>query len=44
MPKSDQLPKDLEELTVRNGLDIRHASFHTDMDKLIRGLKAQTSG
>lgn len=31
MPKSDQLPKDLEELTVRNGLDIRHASFHTDM-------------
>jgi TIR domain len=39
MPKADQLPKDLEELSVRNGLDIRHASFHSDMDKLIRGLK-----
>jgi formylglycine-generating enzyme required for sulfatase activity len=44
MPKADQLPKDLEELSVRNGLDIRHASFHPDMDKLIRGLKgAQAS-
>jgi formylglycine-generating enzyme required for sulfatase activity len=39
MPKADQLPKDLEELAVRNGLDIRHASFHSDMDRLIRGLK-----
>jgi hypothetical protein len=39
MPKADQLPKDLEELAVRNGLDIRHASFHGDMDKLVRGLK-----
>jgi TIR domain len=39
MPKSAQLPKDLEELAVRNGLDIRHASFHIDMGKLIRALK-----
>jgi formylglycine-generating enzyme required for sulfatase activity len=39
MPKASQLPKDLEELSARNGLDIRHASFHPDMDKLIRGLK-----
>jgi formylglycine-generating enzyme required for sulfatase activity len=42
MPKPAQVPKDLEELTVRNGLDIRHASFHADMDKLVQGLKAQT--
>jgi len=24
---------------MRNGLDVRHASFHSDMDKLIKGLK-----
>jgi formylglycine-generating enzyme required for sulfatase activity len=39
MPEPDELPKDLEELSVRNGIDIRHASFQADMDKLIRGLK-----
>jgi hypothetical protein len=39
MPEADQLPKDLEELALRNGLDVRHASFHFDMDKLVRGLK-----
>jgi hypothetical protein len=43
MPKADQLPKELEELSARNGLDIRHASFHSDMDKLIRGLKKETT-
>jgi len=42
MPKANQLPKDLEELTVRNALDVRHASFHSDMDKLIRGLRNQS--
>src|SRR5262249_35676431 len=30
VPKANQLPKDLEELSVRNGLDVRHASFHND--------------
>ncbi len=41
VPKAAQLPEDLEELALRNGLDVRHASFHYDMDKLIRGLKGQ---
>jgi len=41
VPKAAQLPKDLEELALRNGLDVRHASFHYDMDRLIRGLKGQ---
>jgi len=41
VPKANQLPKDLEELSVRNGLDVRHASFHNDMEKLIDGLKGQ---
>src|SRR5262249_26534021 len=41
MPKANQLPKELEELSLRNGLDIRHASFHNDVDRLIHGLKGQ---
>jgi formylglycine-generating enzyme required for sulfatase activity len=39
IPKVQQLPKDLEGLAARNGLDVRHASFHQDIDKLIAGLK-----
>src|SRR5262245_29660666 len=39
IPKAGQLPEELKELASRNGLDIRHASFHDDMDRLIRGLK-----
>jgi TIR domain len=41
VPKADQLPEELKELALRNGLNIRHASFHADLDKLIRGLKRQ---
>ena len=33
------LPDDLKELSERNGLDVRHASFHADMDKLVKGLR-----
>jgi ribosomal protein L7/L12 len=40
VPKADQLPEDLGELALRNGLDVRHASFHDDMNKLIRGLRS----
>jgi hypothetical protein len=39
MPRASQLPDDLRELTSRHGLDVRHASFHNDMEKLIHGLK-----
>ena len=39
VPKANQLPKDLEELSMRNGLDVRHASFHNDIDRLVRSLK-----
>src|SRR5262249_61160227 len=39
IPKADELPEDLKELALRNGLDIRHASFQDDMNRLIRGLK-----
>jgi hypothetical protein len=39
IPKSDELPEDIRELSMRNGLDVRHASFDGDMDKLITQLK-----
>ena len=38
-PRAEQLPEDLEELALRNTLNVHHASFHSDMAKLIRGLK-----
>jgi hypothetical protein len=41
VPKANQLPKELEELSFRNGLDVRHASFHSDVDRLVRSLKGQ---
>jgi hypothetical protein len=39
IPKADRLPEDLKELEQRNALDVRHTSFHSDVDKLIQGLK-----
>jgi hypothetical protein len=41
IPKADQLPEDLKELASRNGMQIHHASFHDDMNRLIRALKGQ---
>ena len=41
VPKANQLPEDLQELALRNGLNVRHASFHADLDKLIWELKKQ---
>jgi hypothetical protein len=42
VPKADRLPTDLQELEQRNGLEVRHASFHSDMDKLCRWLKERS--
>jgi len=41
IPKADELPEDLKELSLRNGMEIRHASFQDDMNRLIRGLKEE---
>lgn len=41
VPRASALPADLRELSQRNGLDVRHASFHPDVDKLVRGLKVR---
>ncbi len=38
MPVADLLPDELKPLTSRNALSVRHSSFHTDMDKLVRAL------
>ena len=39
VPGVAQLPDNLKELSVRSGLQVHHASFHADMDKLIGALK-----
>jgi flagellar biosynthesis GTPase FlhF len=41
IPRVSELPEDLQELSVRNGLQVRHASFHSDIDKLVHGLNAK---
>jgi hypothetical protein len=41
IPDADQLPKELEELSLRNAIEVRHTSFHSDVDRLIRGLKKE---
>jgi len=39
IPRADRLPEDLKHLSRRNGLDVRQASFHLDVGRLIRELK-----
>jgi TIR domain len=41
IPEAGQLPKELAELSFRNGIDVRLASFHSDVSRLIYGLKKQ---
>jgi hypothetical protein len=43
IPKADELPNDLKELALRNGLDVRHASFPQDMERLICALQDKRS-
>jgi TPR repeat protein len=44
IPSRHELPDDLKELAVRQGLDVRHASFHGDMNRLILRLKGPSAG
>ncbi len=39
IPKPERLPDDVKDLPRRNGLSVHHASFHSDMDKLVRALR-----
>jgi hypothetical protein len=43
VPSADQLPKDLQELSLRNGINVRDSSFHDDMDRLIRKLSLKSA-
>src|SRR5271170_5793188 len=38
MPREDQLPEDLKDLSYRNGLELTHARWNSDMEVLIRAL------
>ena len=40
IPRQDELPDELKELALRNGLSIRHESFHADAGRLARALEA----
>jgi hypothetical protein len=39
VPSDDELPRDLQELYNRNALQVRHASFDKDIDRLVWSLK-----
>jgi hypothetical protein len=39
IPRRDRLPDDLKNLSNRNGLHVRHGSFHADVGRLVRELK-----
>lgn len=39
MPKSEQLPDDLKELAYRNGLELTHARWDSDVEVLIKALQ-----
>ena len=41
IPDARQLPKELEELSLRNGIEVRLASFHEDVSRLIHRLKTR---
>lgn len=43
VPKSNRLPDELKELGSRNGIEVRHASFNSDIERLVRGLKGQSN-
>jgi hypothetical protein len=43
IPSASSLPEDIRPLSFRNGLDLRHASFQKDLDRLVRELTALPS-
>jgi len=43
MPRSEQLPDDLKELAYRNGLELTHARWDSDIEVLIKALQRHVS-
>lgn len=39
MPPSDMLPEDIRALCRRSGFELKHASFHPDLDRLVSELR-----
>lgn len=39
MPSAEDLPDEIKDLSTRHAIPIRHASFHADMDKLVRAIR-----
>jgi len=39
MPRADQLPEDLKELAYRNGAELTHARWTSDLQLLIKALR-----
>ena len=39
LPAVERLPDNLKELRHRNGLNVRHEAFHSDLDKLVSALR-----
>jgi len=42
IPSANQLPKELEELSFRQGIDLHLSSFSSDIDRLIQGLRSHS--
>ena len=40
IPSANMLPGELGELSVRHGIDVRHSSFPSDVERLVRGVQA----
>jgi hypothetical protein len=43
IPRVDRLPADLKDLAVREGLEVRHSSFHNDVNRLVLQLRKMSS-
>lgn len=39
IPPSDTLPEDIRAISRRSGFELKHASFHTDLDRLVSELR-----
>jgi hypothetical protein len=44
MPRPEQLPEDLRDLAYRNGVELTHARWDSDVQLLIKALRLQVSG
>ena len=41
MPRENQLPHEIKELAHRNGIEVRHTTFDSDMERLVSAIDAK---